>query len=147
MMPPGIGREVPAIILRSAAAIASDTVLILPPGCVQEWQPEPGIDRPAGEFYDPVAHCRRITTGNIAVFGLPTDLFFTETSKDAYLPSGEGVRHPELRNRSIRLFAGTCVSLRLSFAAFAIWSFALRPAPALPSGASVLTRSNPDAQP
>jgi hypothetical protein len=44
-----------------------------------------GIDCPAGEFYDPVAHCCRITTGNIVDFPVcPSGSVFTETSKDAY---------------------------------------------------------------
>lgn len=58
-----------------------------------------GIDCPAGEFYDPVAHCCRITTGNIVDFPVcPTGTVFTETLKDAYacLPGGRALPAPSL---------------------------------------------------
>jgi hypothetical protein len=58
-----------------------------------------GIDCPAGEFYDPVAHCCRITTGNIVDFPVcPTGSVFTETLKDAYacLPGGVALPAPSL---------------------------------------------------
>jgi len=44
-----------------------------------------GIDCPTGEFYDPVAHCCRITTGNLVDFPVcPVGTAFTEALKDTY---------------------------------------------------------------
>jgi hypothetical protein len=58
-----------------------------------------GIDCPAGEFYDPVAHCCRITTGSIVDFPVcPAGSVFTEISTDAYacLPADESRAAPSL---------------------------------------------------
>jgi sulfatase modifying factor 1 len=44
-----------------------------------------GIDCPAGEFYDPVAHCCRITTANPVDFPVcPVGTVFTETGRDRF---------------------------------------------------------------
>ena len=58
-----------------------------------------GIDCPAGEFYDPVQHCCRITTGNVTDFPVcPVGSVFTEVTKDIYacLPAEAARRSPEL---------------------------------------------------
>jgi hypothetical protein len=44
--------------------------------CVWNGGRSVGIDCPAGEFYDPVAHCCRITSGNIVDFPVcPLELY------------------------------------------------------------------------
>jgi len=58
-----------------------------------------GIDCPAGEFYDPIAHCCRVTTGNIVDFPVcPPGSVFTETNREAYacLPSSGARPAPTL---------------------------------------------------
>ncbi|MFH1186062.1 MAG: SUMF1/EgtB/PvdO family nonheme iron enzyme [Chloroflexota bacterium] len=58
-----------------------------------------GIDCPTGEFYDPVAHCCRITTGNLVDFPVcPVGTVFTEALKDTYacLPAEAARNAPQL---------------------------------------------------
>ena len=58
-----------------------------------------GIECPAGEFYDPVAHCCRISTGNVVDFPVcPAGSVFTETVRDAYacIPAREAREAPSL---------------------------------------------------
>ena len=58
-----------------------------------------GIDCPTGEFYDPVAHCCRVTTGNVVDFPIcPAGTIFTETERDKYacLPADVAREPPQL---------------------------------------------------
>lgn len=58
----------------------------------------PGIDCPAGEFYDPVQHCCRITSGELVDFPVCTvGTVFTETADRHYacLPSQAARKTPE----------------------------------------------------
>jgi hypothetical protein len=58
-----------------------------------------GIDCPSGEFYDPVAHCCRITTGDLVDFPVcPAGSVFTELESEKYacLPVEAARKAPEL---------------------------------------------------
>lgn len=58
-----------------------------------------GIDCPAGEFYDPIQHCCRITTGRVVDFPIcPVGSLFTETSTHAYacLPANVARKSPQV---------------------------------------------------
>ena len=58
-----------------------------------------GIDCPTGEFYDPVGHCCRITTGNLVDFPVcPVGTVFTETVRDTYacLPAEVVPKPPQI---------------------------------------------------
>jgi len=53
--------------------------------CTWQRRSSLGIDCPTGEFYDPVGHCCRITTGNIVDFpACPIGSVFTETKAESY---------------------------------------------------------------
>jgi hypothetical protein len=62
-----------------------------------------GIDCPTGEFFDPVQHCCRVSSGHMPDFAVcPVGKVFTETSPDRYscLPT-ESVRHVPPQTKAI----------------------------------------------
>jgi hypothetical protein len=67
--------------------------------CLWNGSRSSGIDCPAGEFYDPVAHCCRISSGNAVHFPVcPAGSVFTETMNDSYacIPAAEARPAPNL---------------------------------------------------